>query len=110
MLRLGQHLVVRELLRVEVLTSDVAKALAFAPGRGVLELMARLGHGGVRTGSDIYETLRSELGEEGATFRGAYDIPLQLVATNEQARREAEMWADRSASGDNDGSDEQEMA
>jgi hypothetical protein len=33
MLRLGQHLVIRELLRLEVLSSDVARELAFAQVR-----------------------------------------------------------------------------
>ena len=94
MLRLGQHLVIRELLRLEVLSSDVARELAFAPRSAVLELMARLGHTDLRSSSDIYRVLVSELGEEAACFAGAYDIPLQLVATNEAARREAEQWAE----------------
>jgi hypothetical protein len=94
MLRLGQHLVIRELLRLGVLSSDVARELAFAPRSAVLELMARLGHTDLRSSSDIYHALVSELGEEAAHFSGAYDIPLQLVATNESARREAERWAE----------------
>jgi hypothetical protein len=94
MLRLGQHLVIRELLRLEILSSDVARELAFAPRNTVLELMARLGHTDLRSSSDIYRVLVSELGEEAACFSGAYDIPLQLIATNEAARREAERWAE----------------
>lgn len=100
MLRLGQHLVVRELLRLEILSSDAARALAFAPRSAVLELMTRLGYPDLRTSSDIYEVLVSELGEEAASFSGAYDIPLQLVATNELARHEAQRWAERIAEGD----------
>lgn len=94
MLRLGQHLVIRELLRFEVLSSDVARELAFAPRSAVLELMARIGYTDLRSSSDIYSVLVSELGEDAACFSGAYDIPLQLVATNEVARREAEQWAE----------------
>ncbi|CAM5320011.1 sacsin N-terminal ATP-binding-like domain-containing protein [Eoetvoesiella caeni] len=94
MLRLGQHLVIRELLRLEILTSDVARALAFAPRSAVLDLMARLGHADLRSSTDIYEALVSELGDEAALFSGAYDIPLQLIATNAVARREAELWAE----------------
>jgi hypothetical protein len=94
MLRLGQHLVIRELLRLEVLSSEVARELAFAPRSAVLELMARLGHIDLRSSSDIYSVLVSELGEEAACFSGAYDIPLQLIATNETARHEAERWAE----------------
>jgi hypothetical protein len=94
MLRLGQHLVIRELLRLEVLSSNVARELAFAPRSAVLELMARLGHTNLRSSSDIYNVLLLELDEDMACFSGAYDIPLQLVATNEAARREAERWAE----------------
>ena len=107
MLRLGQHLVVRELLRVEVLSSDVARELAFAPRTAVLELMARLGHDDLRSSSDIYRVLVAELGEEAACFSGAYDIPLQLIATNEAARREAERWAEHEAFGESDDESEQ---
>ena len=102
MLRLGQHLIVRELLRIEVLSSKVARELAYAPRSAVLELMARLGHPEVRTSSDIFGVLVSELGEDAACFSGAYDIPLQLVATNDIARHEAERWAERAASGEFD--------
>ena len=94
MLRLGQHLVIRELLRLEVLSSEVAQELAFAPRSAVLELMARLGHTDLTSSSDIYQVLVSELGEDAASFSGAYDIPLQLIATNDAARREAERWAE----------------
>ena len=108
MLRLGQHLVIRELLRIEVLSSDVARELAFAPRSAVLELMARLGHTDLRSSSDIYRVLVSELGEEAACFSGAYDIPLQLIATNEAARREAERWAEQGSFVDTDETAEQE--
>jgi hypothetical protein len=94
MLRLGQHLIVRELLRIGVLSSDAARELAYAPGRAVLELMDLLGHAHLRSSSDIYRALVKELGEEGACFSGAYDIPLQLIATNAAARREAKRWAE----------------
>jgi hypothetical protein len=100
MLRLGQHLVVRELLRLEVLSSPVACELAFAPRRAVLELMAGLGYGGLRSSADIHQVLVSELGEDAACFADAYDIPLQLVATNKAARLEAERWAVGSVRGD----------
>jgi hypothetical protein len=95
MLRLGQHLVIRELLRLEVLSSDVSRELAFTPRSAVLELMAQLGHTNLDSSSDIYRVLVQELGEEEACFLGAYDIPLQLVATDSDARRDAERWAQR---------------
>jgi hypothetical protein len=108
MLRLGQHLVIRELLRLEILSSDVARELAFAPRSAVLELMARLGHTDLRSSGDIYRVLVSELGEEKACFSGAYDIPLQLIATNEAARREAERWAEHGLFMESDETVEQE--
>jgi hypothetical protein len=108
MLRLGQHLVIRELLRLEILSSDVARELAFAPRSAVLELMSRLGHTDLRSSSDIYRVLISELGEEAACFSGAYDIPLQLIATNEAARREAERWAEHGSFMESDETAEQE--
>lgn len=109
MLRLGQHLVIRELLRFEVLSSDVARALAFAPRTAVLELMARLGHDDLRSSSDIYRVLVSVLGEAAACFSGAYDIPLQLIATNEAACREAERWAEYGSFVESDEAAEQEQ-
>ncbi len=108
MLHLGQHLVIRELLRLEILSSEVARELAFAPRSAVLGLMAQLGHEDLRTSSDIYGVLVSELGEEEACFLGAYDIPLQLIATNEAARREAERWAENGTLVEPDEAAEQE--
>lgn len=98
MLRLGQHLVIRELLRLEFLSSEVARELAYAPRSSVLELMAQLGHTDLESSSHIYHVLVSELGKEAACFSGAYDIPLQLIATNDKARREAEQWAKHGSS------------
>jgi hypothetical protein len=102
MLRLGQHLVVRELLRVNVLSSVVARELAFAPRSAVLDLMASLGHEHLLSSGDIYRVLVLELGEERACFSGAYDIPLQLIAINDTARHEVELWAARQASSESE--------
>lgn len=93
-LRLGQHLVIRELLRAGVLSPPVAKEMAFAPRRSVISLMGELGYDDVDSSSDIFRVLIAELGEEKACFGGAYDIPLQLVATDQDARRDVERWAD----------------
>lgn len=106
MLRLGRHLVVRELLRVQVLSSETAKELAFAPRSAVVALMAELGHT-VSSSQDIYEVLKAELGEEDATFGGAYDIPLQLIATHARARDEVCDYA--AGVTDDDGEDMEEL-
>lgn len=101
-LRLGQHLVIRELLRADVLSSPVAKEMAFAPRSSVIELMSRLGYSDVDNSSGIFRVLVDELGEEGACFGGAYDIPLQLLATDSAAARDAERWADSESDDDVD--------
>lgn len=92
MLRLGQHLVIRELLRVGVLSSEVARELAFEPRSSIRELMDSMGHP-VEDGPEIYRVLVEQLGHDRADFGGAYDIPLQLIATDDVARSEAMEWA-----------------
>ena len=56
--------------------------------------MSRLGYPNLNNSNQIYSVLVEELGEEAACFCGSYDIPLQLVATNNEARREAEQWVE----------------
>jgi hypothetical protein len=57
--------------------------------------MKQLGFEGLQSSSEIFKVLVDELGDEGqACFNGAYDIPLQLIATDASARREAERWAE----------------
>ena len=110
MLRLGQHLVIRELLRQGILTNDVAREMAFTPRSAVLELMTRLGYPNLSNSNQIYSVLVEELGQEAACFCGSYDIPLQLVATNNEARREAEQWAENRISRESDeGSQQREL-
>ncbi len=93
MLRLGQHLVIRELLRLGALTSVVARQNAFAPRSAVIDLMSSFGCGELSSSSEIYNALVDILGEDKACFGGAYDIPLQLITSSEKARIEAEQWA-----------------
>lgn len=82
-LRLGQHVIVRELLRCGVLHSETAKGHAFKPGSIVKKLLSRIGFselGGKDVSSQsIYKVLRDCLGDD-ASFNGAYDIPLQIMA------------------------------
>ncbi len=93
MLRLGQHLVIRELLRLGVLKSDIARQQAFAPQSAVLDLMHRLGYDGLSSSNDIYDALEGALGQDKFCFEGAFDIPLQLIISNAKACGEAEDWA-----------------
>ena len=80
-LRLGQHVVVRELLRCGALNGATAKALAYKPGSSVKQLLSLVGFsdlaGNVQS-EQIYEALFKCLGED-ATFDGAYDIPLIIL-------------------------------
>jgi hypothetical protein len=82
-LKLGQHVIIRELLRRGVLKSETAKSLAFKPSSRIKEFLSKIGFsdfGGKDIRSqDIYNTLRDCL-DDGASFNGAYDIPLQIIA------------------------------
>jgi hypothetical protein len=84
---LGQHIVIRELLRSGVLSSDTAKSLAFKPGAAMKQMLAGIGfdelsgRDGNVTSGQIYDVLRKCLGN-GADFNNAYDIPLMILARN----------------------------
>jgi hypothetical protein len=82
MLRLGQHLIVRELLRAGLLGGPVATSLAYMPTESVCDMFEGMGYERPASSQDIHEILIDELGEDGARFGGAYDIPLQLLATD----------------------------
>lgn len=86
-LRLGQHLVVRELLRAGALKSDTAQSLAYMPNFRVRTLFTQIGYPSPETGMAISQILRSALGDR-AGFHGDYDIPLLILAgsTDLQAR------------------------
>ncbi|MDR6857859.1 sacsin N-terminal ATP-binding-like domain-containing protein [Variovorax guangxiensis] len=86
MLRLGQHLIIRELLRAGLIGGPVATALAYMPTEGLCDMIEGMGYNRPTTSQEIYETLVDELGDEAAHFDGAYDIPLQLVATDASIR------------------------
>jgi hypothetical protein len=100
-LHIGQHLVIRELLRAGVLNSEVAKSMAFAPRYSVRKLLNEMGYSQFNEDSksnDIYELLKRELKcSKKATFNGAYDIPLQLLATDENARSDFNKWAKKNS-------------
>jgi hypothetical protein len=86
MLRLGQHLIIRELLRAGVLGGPIATALAYMPTDSLCSMLEGLGYERPNTSQDIHQLLVDELGEEAACFNGAYDIPLQLLATDAALR------------------------
>ena len=50
------------------------------------DMMEGMGYDRPATSQEIYQAVVDELGEEAALFDGAYDIPLQLVATDASLR------------------------
>jgi hypothetical protein len=86
MLRLGQHLIIRELLRAGLLGGPVANSLAYMPTDSLCSMMEEMGYERPATSQEIYRVLVDELGEEAAQFGGAYDIPLHLVAVDPSLR------------------------
>lgn len=95
-LKLGHNLVIRELLRAQVLSSRVAQSMAFMPSRNVLELLMQMGHADLETSEHIHALLVEHLGDEDlASFCGDYDIPLILLANDETLQQEVVAWKER---------------
>jgi hypothetical protein len=82
-LRLGQHVVVRELLRSGALKGEAAISLAFKPGESVKQFLSGIGFPDLAeqatTSQKIHSVLVEHLGDD-ATFDGAYDIPLIILS------------------------------
>ena len=76
---LGQHLVVRELLRAGTLKSDTAQSLAYMPNFRVRALFTQIGYPSPDTGLAISKILRRALGDRSG-LHGDYDIPLLILA------------------------------
>ncbi len=81
-LRMGRHLVIREMLRLGAIRSSTAVPYAYMPSRAVCQFITELGLGGdVDTSIDIYRVIAGAIGEDLATFDGDYDIPLRVLAS-----------------------------
>ena len=81
-LRVGGPLVIRELLHHGVISNPLAVPHAYAPIQRIRDWFGGFGET-VGTSKDIHDLLCRHLDEVGATFGGAYDIPLRLVAGDE---------------------------
>lgn len=81
-LKLGSHLVIRELLHHGVIKNSLAVPHAYAPIQRVQEFFRTLG-AEVSTSEDIHQLLNDHLGEDRATFCGDYDIPLRLISSDD---------------------------
>jgi hypothetical protein len=86
-LGIGANFVLRELARIGILTNPHTLAHCFVPSRRVRTLMAALGCEGMLDNEPrsaqakyISDFLVTYLGPYGATFGGAFDIPLSIVA------------------------------
>jgi hypothetical protein len=86
-LKLGKHVVIRELLRSGVLEGEAVKAWAYKPGNAVRRMLVGIGFDDLAgedvTSDQIYGVLRDSLGDD-ATFTGAYDIPLLILARDQE--------------------------
>ena len=82
-LNLGGHLVIRELLRHRVIRSPFTIPHAYAPIDRIKRLFKQFDVD-IDSSPEIHRLLCEHLGEAQATFNGDYDIPLRIVAGDEQ--------------------------
>jgi len=81
-LKVGSHLVVRELLHRRVITNPLAIPHAYAPIDRIRAFFAAFDVA-VDSAEDVYTILEKHLGERDAVFDGDYDIPLRIVSTDQ---------------------------
>lgn len=99
-LGIGACFVVRELLRLGVITGENAPhACAYVPTKGIRDLLAGWGYdqfdgAGADAGlaKDIHRILVQHLSAKDARFGGAYDIPLQLMAYEPEIARHCTVY------------------
>lgn len=81
-LKLGSHLVVRELLHRGVITNPLAIPYAYAPIERIKTFFAAFAEE-IESAEDIYAVLKEYLGERDAVFGGDYDIPLRIASSDQ---------------------------
>lgn len=81
-LRVGGPLIIRELLHYGIITNKIAIPHAYAPIQRLRDWFSLFGEE-ITTSSNIHSILVNYLGEDEATFNGAYDIPLRLISVDE---------------------------
>ncbi len=87
-LGIGACFVMRELVRHGIIENSFAHPYCYMPVRRVRSLVFRLGGPALETitynrwerSRLIHEFLQRHLGQDRATFNGAFDIPLQIIA------------------------------
>jgi hypothetical protein len=92
-LGIGACFALRELKRKQVLQGSQVVPFCYVPIQRVRDLCGKLGcqeiteNGGIDNSKAIHRFLCSNLGEVNAEFANAFDIPLQIVAENEEIRQ-----------------------
>jgi hypothetical protein len=84
-LKYGFNMVVRELLRQQIITSRVAYAHAYMPIQRIRELLIQVSdtrEDELMSSPEIYSLLYKELGESKSIFNGDFDIPLLILSLN----------------------------
>ncbi len=88
-LGIGAWFIIRELVRKGIIENKNAHRHCYVPVKRVRDIVERMGGPFLENSSReeqsirIYEFLAKHLGEEKATFNGAFDIPLQLIAEDD---------------------------
>ena len=85
-LGIGGHLVVRELFHYGIIQNPLAIPHAYAPIERVQRFFQSIGVE-VHTSEDIYQLLCEHVGEAKATFSGDYDIPLRIIAADDDLQQ-----------------------
>ena len=86
-LKVGSHLVIRELLYHGVLQNPLAVPHAYAPISRVQEFFGTFGVS-IETSEEIHQLLTEHLGEDRVTFGGDYDVPLRIISADDSLRRQ----------------------
>ena len=86
-LKVGSHLVIRELLYHGVLQNPLAVPHAYAPISRVQEFFGTFGVP-IETSEEIHQLLTEHLGEDRVTFGGDYDVPLRIISADDSLRRQ----------------------
>ena len=86
-LKVGSHLVVRELLHQGVIENPLAIPLAYAPIEHIRNFFGTFDET-VSTSEQIHQLLERHLGKDGAAFSGDYDIPLRIISSDNSLRRQ----------------------
>ena len=91
-LGIGANFILRELCRHGIYSDSSIEQYCYVASRGVRDLLGNrlpdglnIDHPSAESSRAIYEFLCEHMGEERATFDGAFDIPLRILSRNDNA-------------------------